>query len=322
MRMRRVNFVLGLLFGLLAVTQACFVAAGTELEKVRVSVIPVSAVAPLFVAMKQGYFRELGLEIDLKSATGGATGIPGLIGGSYDIVYGNVVSTLLAAQQQLDVRVVAPGSQIVERSTDTTSIIVKTDSGIKSGKDLEGKSIAVNTRNNVIWLYARAWIKATGGDPERVAFKEIPFPQIEDALRQQRVDAAFVVAPFSVRAVQTPGLMEIAFPYSDIQPGVDTGQYITTGKLLANKLDMITRFAAGLRKGADWYNANRKSDELLNIIAEYTKTDNSILKDIPLQPMPLKSNPDQIRRTMELMIENKLLDTPLNLSTIIAPSAL
>jgi NitT/TauT family transport system substrate-binding protein len=317
--MRRA-FVVGLaVLGLVILANGRGVAA--DLEKVRVSIIPINDVAPLFVAMQNGYFREVGLEIDTTPSAGGAAGIPGLIGGSFDVVYGNVVSALLAAQQGLDVRVVAPGTKISLRETDTTPIIVRSDSGIKRGKDLEGKSVAVNTRNNVIWLYARAWIKATGGDPDKVIFKEIPFPQIEDALRQQRVDAAFLVAPFSVVARLKPGLEAIANPYSDVQPGVDVGQYITTGQLLSAKPETIRKFVAGLRKGAEWYNANRTSDALLTLITGYTKTDGSILKSVALPEAPLQSDLSQVKKTMDLMIENKLLPAPLDLSKIIDPLA-
>lgn len=297
-------------------------AAAADLEKVRVSIIPINDVAPLFVAMKNGHFRDLGLEIDTTPTQGGAAGIPGLIGGSFDVVYGNVVSVLLASQQGLDVKVIAPGTKAALRETDTTPIIVRSNSGIKNGKDLEGKSISVNTRNNVIWLYARAWIKATGGDPDKVTFKEVPFPQVEDALRQQRVDAAFLVAPFSVVALQKPGLTAIANPYSDIQPGVDVGQYITTGKLLSTKPEMIKKFVKGLRKGAEWFNANRKSEELLTVISGYTKTDASILKSVALPEAPLQSDLPQVKKTMDLMIENKLLPGPVDLSKVIDPMAL
>jgi NitT/TauT family transport system substrate-binding protein len=297
-------------------------AVAAELEKVRVSIIPINDVAPLFVAMQNGYFRELGLEIDTTPSAGGAAGIPGLIGGSFDVVYGNVVSVLLAAQQGLDVKVIAAGTKVALPDTDTTPIIVRSDSGIKNGKDLEGKSIAVNTRNNVIWLYARAWIKATGGDPEKVTFKEIPFPQVEDALRQQRVDAAFLVAPFSIVSRQKPGLTAIANPYSDIQPGVDVGQYITTGKLLSTKPETVKKFVAGLRKGVEWFNANRTSDTLLTVISGYTKTDASVLKSVAIPAAPLQSDLPQVKKTMDLMIENKLLTGPLDLAKIIDPLAL
>src|ERR1700754_2347301 len=95
-------------------------ASAAELEKLRVSIIPINDVAPLFAAIQNGYFRELGLEIDTAPTTGGAVGIPGLVGGSYDIAYGNVVSVLLASQQGLDLRVIAPGTKQVEKETDTT----------------------------------------------------------------------------------------------------------------------------------------------------------------------------------------------------------
>jgi NitT/TauT family transport system substrate-binding protein len=216
--------------------------------------------------MKNGYFRDLGLEIDTTPTQGGAAGIPGLIGGSFDVVYGNVVSVLLALNRDWTSRSSrrAP-RQLCGRRTPRRSSS-EAISGIKSGKDLEGKSISVNTRNNVIWLYARAWIKATGGDPDKSTFKEVPFPQVEDALRQQRVDAAFLVAPFFRGGPSEAGLTAIANPYSDIQPGVDVGQYITTGKLLSTKPEMIKKFVTGLRKGAEWFNANRKSEELLTVI--------------------------------------------------------
>lgn len=319
--MHRAFVLFGLLMmGLVALPVSRAPAA--DLEKLRVSIIPIGDVAPLFAAVQNGYFRELGLEIDTTPSAGGAAGIPGLIGGSFDIAYGNVVSALLAVQQGLDVKVIAPGTNLADPALDASPILVKSDSGIKTGKDLEGKSIAVNTRNNVIWLYARAWVKATGGDPERVTFKEVPFPQMEDALRQQRVDAAFMVAPFSIVASQKGGLAKVGNPYSQVQPGVDVGQYIATGKLVAAKPETIRKFVTGLRRGIEWYNANLTNPVLLTLISGYTRADVSLLKMAPLPTAPLRSDLAQVRKTMDLMIENKLLPAPLDLAKIIDPLAL
>src|ERR1700755_1730946 len=107
LRMRMVAIALSFGIGLLGATVGPFKASAADLEKLRVSIIPINDVAPLFSAIQNGYFRELGLEIDTTPSAGGAAGIPGLIGGSFDVVYGNVVSVLLAAQQGLDVKVIA-----------------------------------------------------------------------------------------------------------------------------------------------------------------------------------------------------------------------
>ena len=62
-----------------------------------------------------------------------------------------------------------------------------------------------------------------------------------------------------------------------------------------------------------------RSDALMAVITGYTKTDVSILKSVALPAMPLQSDLPQVKKTMELMIENKLLPGPLDLSKIIDP---
>jgi NitT/TauT family transport system substrate-binding protein len=293
-----------------------------ELEKIRVSIIPINDVTPLFAAIKRGYFAEEGLAIDTAPSAGGAAGIPGLIAGSFDIVYGNVVSMLLAAQQGLDIRVVAPGTKIESVENDTSAIVVRSDSGIATGKDLEGKTVGVNTRNNVIWLYARAWIKATGGNPDSVTYREIPHPQMEDALRQKQIDAGYMVIPYVALATEKPEFKAIGHPYSTVQLGVDVGQYLTTSKFFTEHPETAAKFVRALRRGIEWYNANRGKPELLEIVSGFTRIDVDLLKRVPMSPSPFRVDSGQIDTTMKLMIENKLLPARLDIKPLISQQAL
>ncbi|MGB6081291.1 MAG: ABC transporter substrate-binding protein [Xanthobacteraceae bacterium] len=315
---------LGLACGILAAAYTAIAApaARAEPEKLRVSIIPINDVTPLFAAIKQGYFAEEGITVDTSPSTGGATGIPGLIAGSFDIVYGNVVSMLLAAQQGIDIRVVAPGTKIETVDNDTSALVVRADSGITTGKDLEGKTVGVNTRNNVIWLYARAWIKATGGDPDKVTYKEIPHPQMEDALRQKQVDAGYMVIPYVALATAKPEFKAIGHPYSTVQLGVDVGQYLTTSKFLSERPETAKKFIRALRRGIEWYNANRGKPELLSIVSEFTRINVDLLSKIRMSPSPMKVDPAQIEKTMKLMIENKLLRGPIDIKPLVASQAL
>ncbi len=313
---------MGLACGLLAAAYMVVPAAQAAPEKLRVSIIPINDVTPLFAAIKQGYFAEEGLEVDTAPSAGGATGIPGLIAGSFDIVYGNVVSMLLAAQQGIDIRVVAPGTKIETVENDTSAMVVRADSGIATGKDLEGKTVGVNTRNNVIWLYARAWIKASGGDPDKVTYKEVPHPQMEDALRLKQVDAGYMVIPYVALAAAKPEFKEIAHPYSTVQLGVDVGEYLTTSKFLAERPETAKKFIRALRRGIEWYNNNRGKPELLSIVSGFTRIDVGLLSKIKMAPSPMKVDPDQIEKTMKLMIDNKLLRGPVDIKPLIAQQAL
>lgn len=314
------KWIIGLALGAMFGTAP--MAAGAASEKLRVSIIPINDVTPLFAAIKQGYFAEEGIEIDTSPSAGGAVGIPGLVAGSYDIVYGNVVSMLLAAQQGIDIRVIAPGTNIETVKDDTSAIVVRSDSGIATGKDLEGKNVGVNTRNNVIWLYARAWIKASGGDPDKVTYREVPHPQMEDALRQKQIDGAFMVIPYVALATAKPELKAIAHPYSTVQLGVDVGEYLTTSKFLTEHPQTAAKFLHALRRGIEWYNANRGTPPLIEIVSGFTKIDADLLSKIAMSPSPLRVDPAQIETTMKLMIENKLLRGPIDVKPLIFDQAM
>src|SRR5688500_1141772 len=83
-----------------------------DLALVRVSIIPIFAVAPHFVAEKNGYFAEEKIAVTTQPVQGGALGIPGLMSGSFDVLYTNTVSVLTALERGIDIRIVAESTRV------------------------------------------------------------------------------------------------------------------------------------------------------------------------------------------------------------------
>jgi NitT/TauT family transport system substrate-binding protein len=312
------------LFALVAAALFAFPAQAQEKKALKVSIIPIQDVAPLFAAIKEGYFKQQGLEIDTAPTAGGAVGIPGLLAGAYDIVFTNVVSTVQAKAQGLPIRIIAPASSVGDGSQGDggAGIVVRKGEGIKSGADLAGKSLGVNTQKNIIWLYARAWVQKTGGDPNKVTYREVPFPQMLDALRGKRVDAVFAVDPFVTIAKGDPGLEFIASPYISVQPNLDVAQYVASDEFIAKNPETLKRFNAALQMGIGWVSKNLGSKELRDLIAGYTKMNPELLaKMAPLGEPPRKVDADSIRKTMAQMKAHDLLTGDVSVDALIAPSA-
>jgi len=283
-----------------AAAASCGLARPADRTRLRVNVQTIIDCVPVVVAIKNGYFAQEGLEIDTSTSGGGAVGIPGLLGGAYDIVQSNTVSGLLAFSQGLDVQVIAPGAKMLPQAP-TTEMVGRRGEAYRTAADLEGKSIGVNNRNGIVWLYARAWVKARGGDPAKVSFREVPFPQMEDAVRRRNVDAAFMVEPFKSAAVKSPELAVVGSPFGEVQPGTDAGHYLTTGKFAAQNPELLRKFTRALRRGVEWYNANLSTKEAQQIVSEFTRLPPAVLQENVLPPMPLQVEVAQIRRTAELM---------------------
>jgi NitT/TauT family transport system substrate-binding protein len=241
--------------------------------KLRVSVIPVLDVAPLHAAIAQGYFAAEGIEIDTSTTAGGATGMPGVVAGQFRIAFSNTCSIMLGIREGLDFRFISGASRSQPAPPDAMAIMVRKGSGITSGKSLEGKRVASNTRNNIVWLRGMAWIDKTGGDYKRVTTVEVPFPQMADALAGGQIDAAIFSEPFVTAAMQSHGdkLERIGWVISETAPSSSIAQYVAMKEDLEKNGETFDRFARGLHKGVDWVNERLGKPELLQLISNFSR---------------------------------------------------
>jgi NitT/TauT family transport system substrate-binding protein len=294
--------------GALALAGLAHQPALAETTKLRVSTIPILDTAPLQAAIAKGFFAAEGLEIDTTPTAGGAVGLPALAAGQVQIAFSNIISIVLGAKQGLGFQIIAAGSDTGTTVPDLAGLIGKKGTTIKTGKDLEGKTLAVNTRNNIIWLYARAWVAATGGNPDKVTYLEVPFPQMVDATAGGRVDAAFVVEPFYSAGIAAGAVQHIAWPYNVVQKNIPVAQYVATKTYIAANPGVIEKFNRAYNKGVDWINQNKGSDEWNKIVAGYTRLKPEQLKGLTI-PAYLKTvDPKRMDTVVALMKKNGLVE--------------
>jgi NitT/TauT family transport system substrate-binding protein len=124
------------------------------------------------------------------------------------------------------------------------------DSDIRSPKDLEGKTLAVNTLKNVAELTAKASLEKQGVDVDTIKLTEVDFPDMNAALTQGRVDAAFQIEPFVSLGVKE-GARIIDRPYVGTKPGLQIGCYFTSEQYLAENEDVVQSFREGVAETAD-----------------------------------------------------------------------
>ncbi len=276
--------------------------------KLRVSTIPIIDTAPLQAAIHKGFFAAEGLEVDTTPTAGGAVGLPALAAGQVQITFSNIVSIVLGAKQGLGFRVIAAGAGTGDNPPDLAGIVVKKGSTLKSGKDFAGKRIAVNTRNNVIWLYAREWVNVTGGDADKVTYLEVPFPQMMDALRGDRVDAAFVVEPFLSAGTKGGTAQLIGWPYFAVDKRIPIGMYAATEDYIKANPQVIERFTRAYNKGVDWINQNKGSDEWVKIITSYTRLKPEQIRELSLPVFDKTVDPVRAEEVIALMRKHKMIE--------------
>jgi NitT/TauT family transport system substrate-binding protein len=286
----------GRMWGLIVACAFAASASGTAIaadKLVRVSIIPIYVVHTHFAAEQQGYFAQEGISVTTQPVQGGAVGIPGLISGSFDVLYTNTVSVLTALERGIDVRIIAESTRVRATPPDAVAVFKRKGEPIATGKDLEGKTLAINQRFSFQWLAISKWIKMTGGDPSKVTFREVPFPSMVDALKTKQVDAAFVLDPYLAIAQEDPALELAVWPNQVTMPGVSTSVWVVGGKWADANPDLVRAYTRAFFKGGEWVNANLGTPGYYDLVAKFTKMDPSRLSKMTIdgQEMRLEAKP-------------------------------
>jgi NitT/TauT family transport system substrate-binding protein len=287
--------------------------ASAQLTPVRVATVPNFDMAPFYAALQEGYFKAEGLDATTQtSQQGGAVGIPAMAGGAFDISYTNATSMLLAVEQGVDLRVIAGGSFSKNEPPDPAGLLARKPDKLTTGKQMEGKTIGVSARLNFNWLVTRAWVKTTGGDPDKVTFRETPLPQVLDALRSKQVDAILTTDPFLSAGLRDPDLAVLGWPYSTILPNVQVGIYVVMPETAAKRPELIDKFVRALRKGEDWVNANLGEEPYLKLIQSYTRMDPALVASMRLLRAATDADVSSLVKIAGLMRENGMLKTDID----------
>ncbi|NRQ32237.1 ABC transporter substrate-binding protein [Nonomuraea sp. NN258] len=281
-------------------------------DKVNAGVIAIVDTAPIHLGKAKGFFAEQGIDLTITPVAGGAASISGAVSGQFQFAFANTTSLLTAKQQGLDVKVVSNGvSSTGQQGKDFSAVLVKPDSPIKTAKDLAGRKISVNQLKNIGDTTVRASVRNAGGDPTRIDFVELPFPDAPAALQNGRVDAIWVVEPFVSQAI-SQGARPVAWNFADAAPDLTVAMYFTTGK---TDEGLTKRFTAAMRKSLEY--ADTHPDEVREILKTYTKIAPEVIAKINLPKWPAAVNKASVQTVADLALADGVLKEKIDVSALV-----
>lgn len=269
--------------------------------------IPITDVAPVYLARERGTFADHGIEVEPQFAEGGAVILPSVVSGEYDVGFSNIVSLLLLQAQGESFTIVAGGGLTATGDEpDYSQLIVLEDSPLEGVADLEGRTVAINTLGNALEIVLRRSMDMAGGDHESIDFREIAFPDMRAALEAGEVDAIQYNEPFQTMLQQDGGVRTIGQPFVDAAPGEVLAFYFVRQR------DRDAELAVGFRDAMAEINAfaAENEDEVRAILPEYLEGMTPELAQELVMPPYVE---DSIRRSSveiyaELMTEYGLVD--------------
>jgi NitT/TauT family transport system substrate-binding protein len=292
---------------------ACWTAAAAgattqTLPVVRVATCVCDDVKTVLYGMRTGIFQRYGVTVEHVAVANGAAALASLIGGSSDVALSSDLPVFQAHDHGIPITIVVPAQWYLSEAATAGTLLVKSDSPIKSGRDLNGKTIAVQSIKDLNWAGTMAWIDATGGDSHSVKAIELPLPAVIAAISEGRVDAGSVQTPFLEEGIASGKVRLLAKTYDAIGKRFEAAVYVSTLDRVNANREALSRFAHGMHDAAVYTNSHPA--EMTEIVATFTKMDPALVARTLRTTDPEYLDPKTIQPVIDAAYRYKLIDRP------------
>ena len=229
---------------------------------------------PALYALKAGLFTRAGLDVTFQGMSSGAAASAAVAGGAAQFGLSSLGTLIVAHAHGIPFVLVAPGG-LVTSDVPYAEAVVRSDSPVRTGRDLGGKVFAVPALGDQNQVAAEAWIDKTGGDSRSVKFIELSAAATVPALLEGRVDAAQLGTPALAIALYSGKVRVLASIFDAIAPRFANVAWFSTAAYVAANTETVRRFADAIRTASAY--ANTHHAETLPLIAQYTKVDPAVL---------------------------------------------
>ena len=215
------------------------------------------------IGEKAGIFKKHGIALDVTYTSGSGETLQPVISGSVDVgIAVGTMGALAAFSKGAPVRIIG-----AEATGAADYWYAKADSGIKSLKDTDGKTIAFSTKGSSTNSIVLAFIKefnlkatptATGNPPSTLT-----------AVMTNQVDVGWAAPPFGLREIDEGKIRLIARATdASIVKGQTIRVIVTTKDVMDKRKDVLNRFMQAYGEAVNYMYSN---DDAIKEFAEFNK---------------------------------------------------
>jgi NitT/TauT family transport system substrate-binding protein len=219
--------------------------------------------APIFLAKEKGFFRDEGIDVNILAGEGSTVTVKLVGNRTTEVGYAGADQALMAYGRDLQV---VSTAVILQKSP--SAIIFPKSSGIKTLKDLYGKTLGVQLRSNTEKQW-RAVEKIQNIDNSKI--KEVPADRaIAQLIANKSIEAGVAFYFNDGLKLVSDGTPMDWILFSDVGLQIYSTALVTNAELIKDNPDLVHRFTRAFVKG--WVYSQAHPQEALDLFLKANPT--------------------------------------------------
>jgi NitT/TauT family transport system substrate-binding protein len=286
---------------------------GPEKSNLKVGVLPTWDAAPLYLAIKKGYFQAEGLKVTPTIVANGDEAVSRTMSGALDISHNGYTTPIAAASKGVKTRIILDASQA---KPNMYMVVAPPKSSIHKPEDLAGKKIGVTNSKGLPAILTSASLQLAGVDVKSVTYVDLPYPNMAAALQKGSVDAVFATDPLLTRFEQTMGVRTVLDTINGPSADFPIGCYETSEKFTKQNPKTVAAFQRAMAKAQALAAGNR--NEVAQVLPTYIKgLTPQVAQSITLGTFSTSLSKTRIQRVADFMTQQKALSGHFDVSVML-----
>src|SRR5262245_7980581 len=230
--------------------------------------VPTGEYIPHYTALEKGWYRDEGLDVKILRGQGSGDTIKRIAAGQGEVGIADM-SALIAARANTDVKVKAIA---LWYRRPPHGVFVRSDSPIKTPKELEGKKLSISPGNShqILWP---VFEKLSGLKPNSVTWVTMDAASMPPSLIKGAVDATpfFVVHEARIRNVakQQNADIRVLTAWADLGLDLASTSLVAREETIAKDPEGLKAFLRATLKGAEYGFRDKHYDEGVGYVVKY-----------------------------------------------------
>ena len=191
---------------------------------------------PFYYGKDRGFYKDEGIDLTINEGRGSANTVQVVAAGSDTFGLANSSSLIATAAKGADVK-----SVMSLLNSTGFSVVSLASTGIKTPKDLEGKTLAVSPGDPLAQLF-RALAASNNLDMAKIKFVQVDPAAKVVAVLEKRADALLGGADDQYFLIKYKGQEPAALRYADYGANIVGMTILTQGNTIKSKPDLVRRF--------------------------------------------------------------------------------